>query len=281
MIAQSGVAGKAGTVARAFNGGGKTDWYLPSSDELVLMYRNKGIVGGLDTDPYWSSTEGLKNGAILFAPNLNGMIGALKTAAPSVRPIRAFGQSCAAGGVCAVGDVGPGGGRVFHVAPNNFASGAPCGSACKYLEAAPVGWIAAATPAGQVNCVGVGTTSVDPKCVWSGDEVAQIGSTGRAIGAGYANTSAMIAQSGVAGKAGTVARAFNGGGKTDWYLPSTEELVSLYVNKGVIGGLAPGYYWSSSELRGNEAFNLNFGAMDRDFKPRKSNSYYVRPVRAF
>ena len=48
-----------------------------------------------------------------------------------------------------------------------------------------------------------------------------------------------------------LARAYNGGVYTDWYLPSKDELNKLYLNKVVIGGFAggfpDGFYWSSSE----------------------------------
>jgi hypothetical protein len=88
-----------------------------------------------------------------------------------------------------VGDTGPGGGKVFYVAPTTFASpGSACGTACKYLEAAPIGWITAATPAGQTNCKVAGTSTADPKCEWSGNTTTRIGTTSNAIGAGYANT---------------------------------------------------------------------------------------------
>jgi hypothetical protein len=46
--------------------------------------------------------------------------------------------TCANGGACIVGNTGPGGGKVFYVASSNFTStGSNCGTACKYLEAAP------------------------------------------------------------------------------------------------------------------------------------------------
>jgi len=32
------------------------DWYLPSKDELLLLYAQKNIVGGFQTDSYWSSS---------------------------------------------------------------------------------------------------------------------------------------------------------------------------------------------------------------------------------
>ena len=37
--------------------GGYTDWFLPSRDELHLLYQNKGDIGGFASDRYWSSSE--------------------------------------------------------------------------------------------------------------------------------------------------------------------------------------------------------------------------------
>jgi len=187
--------------------------------------------------------------------------------------------TCAAGGACVVGDTGPGGGIVFYVAPTRFTSkGSVCDAACKYLEAAPVGWITAATPAGQTNCGIPGTR--DPLCEWSGNTTTRIGITEVGIGSGYANTSAMIAQSNVAGRAATVARAFQGGGKTDWFLPSKDELNLLYLQRSAIGGFASGYYWSSSEGDWRNAF-VQYFRDGYQTDSNKSDPFYVRPVRAF
>jgi hypothetical protein len=187
--------------------------------------------------------------------------------------------SCADGGACVAGDIGPGGGKVFYVAPTRFTStGSACGSACKYLEAAPVGWITAATPVGQTNCLGPGTSTADPQCPWSGAGYTSI-STAQQIGDGYANTSAIIAQSNLAGTAATVARAFRGGGKTDWYLPSINELIKMYPQKSTIGGISA-FYWSSSEVIATGAF---FQLFDNGllYYATKLATLSVRPVRAF
>ncbi len=193
--------------------------------------------------------------------------------------------ACSAAGTYCVGEVGPGGGMVIYVATSNFSSpGSACGSTCKYLEAATTGWITAATPAGQANCTFPlppnAPPDVDPLCDWSANTSAALGSTQTAIGTGYANTSAMIAQSGVAGKAGTVARAFRGGGKNDWSLPSKDELSVLYAQRWKTGFVS-GDYWSSSEYTGaGSAFYQSF-TNGQQIGAAKSIALYVRPVRAF
>ena len=184
--------------------------------------------------------------------------------------------TCAAGGACVVGNTGPGGGTVFYVASTYFTStGSACGTTCNYLEAAPTGWIT--TPAGQVNCP-IQNTGEDPQCQWSGITSSLV-TTGLAIGTGYANTSAMITQSNVAGKAGTVARGFQGGGKTDWFLPSRDELNEMYSQRTIIGGFNTHWYWSSSEDSGSSAKHQYFPGLAGAFSKTFSGS--VRPVRAF
>lgn len=49
-------------LARAYAGGGFNDWYLPSKDELNILYLNKVAIGGLTGTFYWSSTEGSTSG---------------------------------------------------------------------------------------------------------------------------------------------------------------------------------------------------------------------------
>ena len=114
-----------------------------------------------------------------------------------------------------------------------------------------------------------------------------LGGTGTALGTGSSNTDNIIAQAVAAGNntltsyAAGLARAHNGGGYNDWYLPSKDELNKLYLNRVAIGGFANDYYWSSSEYDdASYAWFQYFGTgyQDGDFK---YGTRRVRAVRAF
>ena len=131
---------------------------------------------------------------------------------------------------------------------------------------------------------------------WNGSNTVT-GATSQAIGTGLTNTNTIIASQGgtTTSYAAGLARAYDGGGYTDWYLPSTDELRKLHMNQAAIGGfvqdagsLVNYYYWSSSENGGS----LNNYAWFQSFSPyerygggagaqTKNNIYYVRAVRSF
>jgi hypothetical protein len=103
-----------------------------------------------------------------------------------------------------------------------------------------------------------------------------ISSTSIAIGAGSSNTDIIInaAINDYWGNhddpttyAAGMARAYTGGGYTDWFLPSKDELIKMYLNKTTInttatenGGssFAESYYYSSSALNGEDAWVVRF-----------------------
>jgi hypothetical protein len=202
--------------------------------------------------------------------------------------------TCATGGVCIVGNTGPGGGIVFYVSATNFTStDSDCGTACKYLEAAPTSGTVAWT---------------DALYIWSGNTSVAIGANaqGVAIGTGFKNTEAMVTQAGggnTVSRAGTITRAYRGPNNlTDWYLPSKDELNQmckwqrgqLWVSDATIcnntgtpnsGPGASGFidndYWSSSEISFNGAWNQRFNDGTQRGLDGKNKSLYVRPVRAF
>jgi hypothetical protein len=205
-----------------------------------------------------------------------------------------------------VGDVGPGGGRVFYVSTTGFncgpsytATGSPYNFKCYYLEAAPTtganAWTDAAYP-----WSGNTTTTVNNA---SAPETA----TATAIGWGYRNTLAMVLQNATANKAGTISRAYRGPNNlSDWYLPSFDELNQMCKwAKGVAwtsdatvcsggtinsGAGAAGFgnydYWSSSDRGDGYVDYARYqwfptGIQGWTAKSMAGQNLYVRPIRAF
>jgi len=168
-----------------------------------------------------------------------------------------------------VGDVGPGGGIVFYVSTTPFTStGSDCDSNCRYLEVAPA------------------PVSGDIARTWASGENSEAAvpgeATATAVGSGMSNTNAIVAQTGnrAESSAAVYAHEYEYGGKTDWYLPSGDELLELYLVHDKIGGMWEGIYWSSSEAVGIYAWLriFNNGLV---YGVSKSEESLVRPVRAF
>ncbi|MDO8804089.1 MAG: DUF1566 domain-containing protein, partial [Elusimicrobiota bacterium] len=65
------------------------DWYLPSRDELTLLYGQKTVVGGFVSDYYWSSTEYVPIDAWLVSFNNGNVAAGTKTNSTYVRCVRA------------------------------------------------------------------------------------------------------------------------------------------------------------------------------------------------
>lgn len=71
-------------------------------------------------------------------------------------------------------------------------------------------------------------------------------------------------------------------GYDDWFLPSREELIKIWVNRDLIGGFSnTSGYWSSSETTNQSyAWNVDFST-GLPFSHGKANQYLVRPVRFY
>jgi hypothetical protein len=182
--------------------------------------------------------------------------------------------TCAAGGTCVVGDTGPGGGIVVYTSGTGSS---------KYMEVSRSNWYNATETAFR----------------WCYPETETLtGASGTAIGTGRTNTTAMRAVCTSNGAAYWITFKNNNGGvggKTDWFLPSKDELnyVCRYARQlsestevcsgGTLrAGFVGASYWSSSEYNATTAWYQNFsnGGQAR-VDGLKGTSVYVRVVRFF
>ncbi len=117
---------------------------------------------------------------------------------------------------------------------------------------------------------------------WYNGSFTNTGATGASIGKGLANTNTIIANQGATATsyAAGLAKAYNGGGFNDWYLPSKDELNKLYLAKATIGTFTEGHYWSSTEYSLNDAWNQTFDNGSQ-YSKGKSNTKCVRAIRSF
>lgn len=206
--------------------------------------------------------------------------------APVTPPPTSSPLSCAQGGACAIGDTGPGGGTVFYIDTTRAAGS-------QYFEAAPSGW--------------ANSQDADPQLLWAvssqGCDTTDVSGTQTGIGTGAANTNLIIMNPACdsIGKAPAAwtAHDYSGGGKTDWFLPSKDELNQLCKwasgqptspddqtrctgsSASLNGGLLRQFYWSSSQSSATGARLQSFSAGTQLNISKQSSSVYVRPVREF
>jgi hypothetical protein len=166
-------------------------------------------------------------------------------------------KTCANGGVCAVGDTGPGGGKVFYDAGSVQSWG-------RYLEAAP---------ANATSTTWCNNTST-----------ALAGAFSRAIGSGAMNTYLML--DGCTSGAANNATGYSNNGYSDWFLPSILDLGQMCTNRETLGMTSAGTFKSSSQdtlNAGIHAETWNFpsalGTCGND-NWSKSLTQGVRPIRA-
>ena len=126
------------------------------------------------------------------------------------------------------------------------------------------------------------TADQSPGIRWYNGSYAATGAAATELGAGLDDTNMIITQQGATATsyAAGVARAYTGGGYSDWCLPSKDELNKLYINRVAIGGLGSGFYWSSSEADAYSAWGQVFDS-GAPGSWRKDTLSRVRAVRAF
>jgi hypothetical protein len=188
------------------------------------------------------------------------------------------GQVCIPETSCPLGSIGPGNGMVFYDAGSQQSWG-------RYLEVARDGWSGSA---------------IDPKSVWcetlpDGGFIEFLENQGttsrrstlsREIGTGISNTNLILTK--CTSGAAVVARAYQGGGKTDWSLPSMGEFSALIDYQVKNGWLYKGYdvydtrHHTSTELTYH--YSLGFwiqSEFGNPFSLVKNELKFVRPFRAF
>ena len=127
---------------------------------------------------------------------------------------------------------------------------------------------------------------------WNNGSNVTTGATGTAEGTGGTNTGAIIAAQGATetSYAAGLARAYTGGGYTDWFLPSINELNKMYENRSTINTTASAnsgsnfttnYYWSSTEKDTNNVWLRNFSNGVLFNISKDDTRPNVRAVRAF
>ena len=301
----------------------QSGWSIPSADELDALYNywKLGGTGRFYRGVIWTSSEqsatfawyqqfqdGTKftdaNGIIkgltgnkdlLMSPYHEGSFASQKFGVVAVRSFPAGSGNppppvvvtsvrqnaqCSAGLSCSVGDVGPGGGVVFYDAGSTKWWG-------RYLEAAPASCEIAGVPfkpAGGVQ--GIHALQIDRV-------------RAKAVGAGRANTELIVRRYGkTASHAAALVRSQACNGFTDWFLPSSGELNIAWrvlaqnrVNREPtpVGGFDIGYYWTSSDYNGTEAWMQYFNdgqQFDRlqtlsENRQPPNRTFKVRGVRAF
>jgi hypothetical protein len=283
LLLEKGIRTTSGQILPSSTGGDwRFDWHIPSIQELQQVYDAK--VDPTLSGEYRSKTTTDSSSDYLWFFNFDtGQRRPAKVAEKAkVRPVRRAPVPCALGGKCAIGDVGPLGGKVFYVTTPDkpILTGHPtCESTlnpCLYMEVAQAGW--SGTPG-------------DPLRYWANpmgccSEVPNNGAKGTAIGTGYANTQAIGAQQRDFEEAAEIAKGV-GAQSNWWYLPSQDELLEVFKQGARVGAPTSGQYWTSTEHSKYVAIAIDFanGAVrTSQTKEGYGNQHYglfVRPVRAF
>jgi len=160
------------------------------------------------------------------------------------------------------GENGTGGGKIFYVDPEGFTfyqtATDTVGITCYYLEAALSGLNGS---------------------VWANGR-AYIG-TEKELGTGRRNTGLCMNESVFTYYAPRYCYNYTGGGKTDWFLPSLDELNQLYINRAYVGNLGTNYYWSSSDDVNPALVWVQHFSDGAQLPTSKGTAWYSRPIRAF
>lgn len=115
---------------------------------------------------------------------------------------------------------------------------------------------------------------------WNGSFVVT-GATSATNGAG--NTTAIITAQGNTGTyAAKLCRDYRGGGFNDWFLPSKDQLSTLYSKKVLVGGFTANIYWTSTEEGVGTVWVQDFETGEQNLdNPSDGANVHTRAIRAF
>jgi hypothetical protein len=183
------------------------------------------------------------------------------------------GTTCATGGYCRVGDIGPGGGIVFIDTSTASSDG-------RIYEVAPQNWS--------------GSDDLSTVATYCSNNTLNLGAT--QVGIGWGETNTNLAKTSCLGGAVGKVNSFNQGNSTgysDWFIPSKNEAVELAKIPATAGLLNIGNnwstgkwgYWASTEFSSSVMWSIghtgaSFNGTANVSKSEASQNM-VRPVRAF
>ena len=275
------------------SGGGTVDSYAitPALPAGLSFSTSNGLITGRATETRTATTH------TITATNATG-------SASRTLSLRVTGD---------LGDTGPGGGRIFYYSAAGFNcgtnftdTGSPTGEKCKYLEVAPSGWNVGADPTKFWGAFG-DISGVTRRSHNNADLL-----DARDIGVGYRD-SRLIVNRPETTNAAALARSYNGGSSSDWYLGSPVELSLLCqwargvpsnitsgcttsgtLNSSIFGAADAGFsgnaYWSSTQADGytSYAYQVNFNGINPGppvpnmvGSSLRDQILRVRPIRAF
>jgi len=111
------------------------------------------------------------------------------------------------------------------------------------------------------------------------------GATGTAIGTGASNTNILINVLGIYCSIATASKNYKGGGYSDWFLPSRDELHLVFINLALTGIVdftnIPDPYWSSSEIDNTTAWRVSLTDGVESMDDKSDNVNVLCAVRAF
>jgi hypothetical protein len=189
---------------------------------------------------------------------------------------------CRTESLCAVGDIGPGGGMVFYAGAPFTMAGATCNTSCRYLAWAPVSWASTQSQNASFNVPGTATTDARATLMPSNLLVG----TSTSFGSGLNNTSLMANAVGSGTSSTNAAKAAllyaaSDSSAGQWFLPSRDELVALYQSSvRSRGNFQALNLWSSSEVSSVNNYQVSMEQGDVTAEAR-SNPKLFRPIRAF